>query len=87
MIRDEGTNANITIQRELDTCGEVCPFPWVKAKKTLKKLEVGQVLRILGDHGPALKNIPLNFEDEGQVILRAEKTGEVSWEILVQKVR
>jgi len=48
---------------------------------------VGQVLRIVGDHGPALKNIPHNFEDEGQQILAAEMTGEVTWEILVRKQR
>jgi len=65
--------------------GEVCPFPWVKAKKALKKLNPGQVLRVVGDHGPALVNIPRNFTDEGQTILKAEQTGEVAWEIVVRK--
>ena len=71
--------------KELDIRGEVCPFPWVHAKKAMKKLNVGQVLRIVGDHGPALKNIPGNFTDEGQTILKAEATGGVDWEILVRK--
>ena len=73
------------IEKTLDVRGEVCPFPWTKAKKSLKKLQVGQVLRIVGDHGPALKNIPRNFTDEGQTILKAEPTGEVDWEIIVRK--
>ncbi len=73
------------VDRTLDVKGEVCPFPWVKAKKTLRKLEVGQVLRIIGDHGPALKNIPRNFTDEGQTIITAEPIGEVDWEIVVRK--
>ncbi len=73
----------IKIDKTLDVKGEVCPFPWVKAKKSLNKLQVGQVLRIVGDHGPALKNIPRNFADEGQTILKAESTGEVDWEIVV----
>jgi len=34
------------------------PFPWVHARKAMKKIAVGQVLQVLGDHGPALKNIP-----------------------------
>ena len=73
------------IDKTLDVKGEVCPFPWVKAKKALNKLKVGQALRIVGDHGPALKNIPRNFTDEGQTILKAEQTGGVEWEIVVLK--
>ena len=73
------------VDKTLNVRGEVCPFPWTKAKKSLRKLQVGQVLRILGDHGPALKNIPRNFADEGQTILQAESTGEVEWEIVVRK--
>jgi TusA-related sulfurtransferase len=75
----------IRIDKTLDVKGEVCPFPWVKAKKSLKKLNVGQVLCIVGDHGPALKNIPRNFTDEGQTVLKAEPTGEVDWEIVVRR--
>lgn len=71
--------------KTVDTLGEVCPFPWVHAKKAMKKLAVGQVLQVLGDHGPALVNIPQNFTDDGQIVLLAEATGEVEWEILVRK--
>lgn len=71
--------------KSVDTRGEVCPFPWVHAKKAMKKLAVGQVLQVLGDHGPALKNIPQNFTDDGQSVLQAKATGEVEWQILVRK--
>jgi TusA-related sulfurtransferase len=77
--------AESQVHETLDVRGEVCPFPWVHAKKALKKLEVGQVLRISGDHGPALKNIPQNFGDDGQTVLSAEATSEVDWEILVRR--
>ena len=73
------------IDKTLDVKGEVCPFPWVKAKKAIKKLRVGQVLRIVGDHGPALKNIPHNFTDEGQSVLKAEPIDGIEWEIIVRK--
>ena len=73
------------INKTLDVKGEVCPFPWVKAKKALNKLKVGQVLLIVGDHGPALKNIPRNFADEGQTVMRAEATSEVEWEIIIRR--
>ena len=75
----------IPFDKTLDVLGEVCPFPWVKAKKSLKKLQVGQALRIVGDHGPALKNIPRNFTDEGQTVLKAEPTGEIDWEIVIRR--
>ncbi len=78
-------DTDLTPDKEVDTHGEVCPFPWVHAKKAMKKLKVGQVLRVVGDHGPALRNIPRNFTDDGQAVLRAEATGEVDWEILVRK--
>ncbi len=78
-------DTDLTPDKEVDTHGEVCPFPWVHAKKAMKKLNVGQVLRVVGDHGPALANIPRNFTDDGQAVLRAEATGEVDWEIVVRK--
>lgn len=78
-------NEQQEFSKSVDTRGEVCPFPWVHARKAMKKIAVGQVLQVLGDHGPALKNIPQNFTDDGQSILRAEATGEVEWEILVRK--
>jgi TusA-related sulfurtransferase len=78
-------DTGVTPDKEVDTHGEVCPFPWVRAKKAMKKLKVGQVLRVVGDHGPALTNIPRNFTDDGQVVLDAKATGEVDWEILVRK--
>ena len=80
-------NSEHEYHKSVDTRGEVCPFPWVHAKKAMKKLQLGQVLRVVGDHGPALKNIPRYFADEGHDVLRAEPTGEVEWEILVRKGR
>lgn len=80
-------NIERDVTRTIDVNGEVCPFPWVHAKKALDKLQVGQVLRIIGDHGPALKNIPQNFGDEGQTVLKAEASDSINWEILVRKER
>ncbi len=78
-------DTDLTPDKEVDTHGEVCPFPWVYAKKAMKKLKVGTVMRVVGDHGPAQKNIPRNFTDDGQAVLRAEATGEVDWVIVVRK--
>lgn len=42
----------LPFDRELDVRGETCPGPIVKAKRTVRELEVGQVLRVLAtDYG------------------------------------
>lgn len=56
VARKANTDTGHTPDKEVDTRGEVCPFPWVHAKKGMKNLKVGLVLRVVGDHGPALKD-------------------------------
>ena len=73
------------INKTIDLKGLVCPFPWVKAKKALAKMELGQVLKVIVDHAPAVKNIPRYFEDEGQKILNVEKLNELDWQIIVKR--
>ena len=75
----------ITADGELDVRGDVCPFPWVRTRLALNNLETGQVLRVVGDHGPSLGNVSAELETEGHEILKAEETGEVDWEIVVRK--
>lgn len=75
----------IKIDQAIDLKGEVCPFPWVKAKKTLAKMETDQILKVVVDHAPAAENIPHNFEDEGQKILRVDKLNEFDWQIVVRR--
>lgn len=73
------------INKTIDLKGEVCPFPWVKAKKTLAKMDIGQILKVIVDHAPASKNIPRYFEEEGQRILSVDKINELDWQITVKK--
>ena len=75
----------LQINKTVDLKGEVCPFPWVKAKKALAKMEVGQILKVIVDHAPASKNIPRYFEEEGQKILSVDKINELDWQIIVKK--
>ena len=73
------------ITKTIDLKGQVCPFPWVKAKKALAKMEVGQILKVIVDHAPAVRNIPRYFEDEGQEILSVEQLNELDWQIIVKR--
>ncbi len=73
------------INRELDLRGEVCPYTFVKAKLALEEMEMGQVLRLVVDHEPALQNVPRAITLEGQHILRVGELGQSEWEILIRK--
>ena len=43
---------------DLDATGLLCPMPVLKARKRLKTLEAGQVLRILADDPAAVVDLP-----------------------------
>ncbi len=71
--------------KTLDVRGDICPRPRLLAKMTLDRLEVGQVLRVIGDHEPSLGNIRSDATEDGHAILKAEMVGEVEWEVVVRK--
>jgi len=78
---------NMKIDKIIDLKGEVCPFPWVKAKKTLATMQVGQTLKIIVDHAPAFENIPFSFIEEGQRIILEQQISELEWVIVVEKIK
>lgn len=39
---------DIKADQELDTCGMVCPEPILKTNMTVKKMEVGKILHMVG---------------------------------------
>jgi len=56
----------------LDLRGVLCPFNFVKTKLKLDDLEEGQILAILLDDGPPIKNVPRSVEQDGHTILSQE---------------
>lgn len=48
------------VMKRLDIRGRVCPMTFVYTKLTLEKLNKGDVLEVLLDFHPAVKNIPEN---------------------------
>jgi len=63
----------------------VCPYTFVKSKLALEELEVGQVLRVIVDHEPAVSNVPRSMENEGQTVLRVAKLNDTDWELVLRK--
>jgi tRNA 2-thiouridine synthesizing protein A len=59
----------------LNLCGEICPFTFVRTKLALEALPIGAVLRVIVDHGPAIRNIPRSAAEWGQEVLGVADLG------------
>jgi TusA-related sulfurtransferase len=71
---------------ELDLKGEVCPYTFVKSKLEMEEMEVGQVLRVVVDHRPAVENVPRSMKNEGQEVLGVEAINDTDWAIIIRRV-
>ena len=55
--------------QELDACGLNCPLPILRAKKTLGKMESGQVLRIIATDPGSVKDFEAFSKQTGNELL------------------
>lgn len=76
---------NNSIDKELNIKGEVCPYTFVKSKLALEEMEVGQVLRVVVDHLPAVDNVPRSMTNEGQEVLETKQLNNTDWAIVIRK--
>jgi tRNA 2-thiouridine synthesizing protein A len=79
------TKEAIKIDKEINLKGEVCPYTFVKSKLAIEEMSPGQVLRIIVDHEPAIRNVPRSMENEGNKLLDISKLNDSDWQIVVQK--
>ena len=70
---------------QLNTVGQVCPFPLVEAKQAIKQLEPGDELAIDFDCTQATDSIPHWAAAAGYPVTNFEQVGDASWTITVQK--
>ncbi|MEK7847692.1 MAG: sulfurtransferase TusA family protein [Chloroflexota bacterium] len=75
----------VKVDVELDLKGEMCPYTFVRSKLELEEMEVGQVLRVVVDHRPAVENVPRSMKNEGQKVLEVEKVNATDWAIIIRK--
>ena len=74
-----------TVARTVDLKGQVCPYTFVRSKLVLEEMDIGQVLRVIVDHEPAVNNVPRSMENEGQSIVNVGKINDDDWEIVIRK--
>lgn len=60
----------------VDTRGMLCPMPIVMANKTMKRLAVGEVMKVLATDKGALKDFPAWASDTGnEIVSSGEEEG------------
>lgn len=69
---------------KVDVRGQTCPVPLVECRKALLKASDGDVVEVVGNHGPSKKEIPMAVDALGLKILDVKEQGEV-WTIRIQK--
>jgi TusA-related sulfurtransferase len=74
----------VDITETLDVTGEVCPYPDVKSKRKVKKMNSGEILEILLDYPLSAERVPETMKKLGHEVLSVEKTGESAWKILIK---
>ncbi len=63
-------------EESLDTCGLLCPLPVLKARKRLRQMADGAVLRMLADDPAARVDVPHFCSEQGHALLSAEDLPE-----------
>ena len=70
---------------QLNTVGQVCPFPLVEAKQAITQIESGDELVIDFDCTQATDSIPNWAAAAGHQVTEFVATGDAAWSITVRK--
>ena len=76
----------VRVDLEINIKGEVCPYTFVKSFLALEEMEVGQVLRVIVDHLPAVENVPRSLKNEGHEIVEIAQINDTDWAITIRKM-
>ncbi len=68
---------NIKADHSLDTQGLSCPMPMLKTKKTMGKIESGQILEVIGTDPGSKNDIPEWCKKSGNELVGSEDEGAV----------
>ena len=69
----------------VDCRGETCPIPLVEFRKAVRQAQPGQVIEIIGTHGPSKEEIPMAVESLGLELLGIEEESDGTWHIFVRR--
>lgn len=70
--------------QNIDCIGDMCPVPVLKTKKELKKLALGESVKVETDHSCVLQSLLDNFRKPKYSITYTEVMNGI-WEIIISK--
>ena len=65
------------IANTLDATGLLCPLPVLKARKRLKSMQSGDVLKVLADDPAAIVDVPHFCVESGNELVEQQDEGSV----------
>ncbi len=71
----------------LDVRGLTCPYPQVLVTRALESLSSKDVLEVVLDNPPSVRDIPPALKDRGYNVLDVSGSDANSWKIVVQAER
>lgn len=76
-------NMPITVDDVVDASGLNCPLPILKARKALKEMTVGQVLKVIATDPSSVDDFPVFAKATGNVLLH-QKATDNQWEFFLR---
>ena len=67
----------------LDVRGQVCPYPELLTLKALQSLAPGDILEIILDNPPSLRDISVTLEKRGYGTPEVVRSDDGTWTIIV----
>jgi len=69
---------------ELDVRGLTCPYPQLLVTRALSNLSSEDVLEVILDNPPSVKDIPPALEERGYNVLDVSRLDSSAWKIVVK---
>jgi len=63
------------VTKELDASGLNCPMPILRAKKALKELQTGEILRVISTDPGSVKDFEAFAKQTGNELLESSESG------------
>ena len=68
----------------LDVRGLACPYPQVLTVRALENLSQNDVLEVILDNPPSVRDVPPALKDRGYEVLDVISLDQNTWKIIVQ---
>lgn len=77
----------IKVVKTIDCKGESCPTPYIKSKRAMSKMAMGEILKVIIDQQVPRVNLPKSLSEDGHTILDCKQINDTDWEMIVKKGR